>query len=370
MVFIAIFKRSRLYLEIKVQVLPKLQNLIIFSVLFTRLALNNIMQNKRSSPLLVAAGLLTAVLLPSCSLPPGVAWREIQREGLIPFLQSGGTPPKAVSDGLYAKNAPSKNLIVPPKPTLGTLAVAQPPKPSTALQPAYAVSGLSGYVRSPYTNPPRLVDVRGMSAGSKVVCPYTQRAFVVPANAVAPAIEPTQPATPQIALTKPQPKPAAPAVAKTQPNPTPAPQPAPAPTPTPKPAPAVVKSQPAPTPAPKVAAAPKVEPKPAPKVEPKAAPKTTAKPQPVETPKVTSTAPAPAPSKSQTPPPPAPKPAPAAAPKLPFGTAINGRPGFVNSPYAEKHQLVDVTGLSVGTEVKCPYTGKLFRVPPQQQAKK
>jgi uncharacterized Zn-finger protein len=370
MVFIAIFKRSRLYLEIKVQVLPKLQNLIIFSVLFTRLALNNIMQNKRSSPLLVAAGLLTAVLLPSCSLPPGVAWREIQREGLIPFLQSGGTPPKAVSDGLYAKNAPSKNLIVPPKPTLGTLAVAQPPKPSTALQPAYAVSGLSGYVRSPYTNPPRLVDVRGMSAGSKVVCPYTQRAFVVPANAVAPAIQPTQPATPQIALTKPQPKPAAPAVAKTQPNPTPAPQPAPAPTPTPKPAPAVVKSQPAPAPAPKVAAAPKVEPKPAPKVEPKAAPKPAAKPQPVETPKVASTAPAPAPSKSQTPPPPAPKTAPAAAPKLPFGTAINGRPGFVNSPYAEKHQLVDVTGLSVGTEVKCPYTGKLFRVPPQQQAKK
>lgn len=335
------------------------------------------MQNKRSFPLLVAAGLLTAVLLPSCSLPPGVAWREIQREGLIPFIQSGGTPPKAVSDGLYAKNAPSKNLIVPPKPTLSNLAVAQPPKPSTSLQPAYAVSGLSGYVRSPYTNPPRLVDVRGMSAGSKVVCPYTQRAFVVPANAVAPAIQPTPPATPQIALKQPQPKPAAPAVTKTEPKPTPA-APQPAPAPTPKPAPALVKTQPAPAPAPapaptpKVAAAPapKVEPKPAPKVEPKAAPKATAKPQPVETPKVTSTAPAPAPSKPQTTPPPAPKPAPAAAPKLPFGTAINGRPGFVNSPYAEKHQLVDVTGLSVGTEVKCPYTGKLFRVPPQQQAKK
>ena len=328
------------------------------------------MQNKRSSPLLLAAGLLTAaVLLPSCSLPPGVAWREIQRDGLIPFLQNGMTAPKAVSEGQYAKNAPSKTLIVPPKPTLGTLAAPQPTRPNTTLQPAYAVAGLSGYVRSPYTDPPRLVDVRGMSAGSKVVCPYTQRPFLVPANALTPATKPA-PSAPSIAVTKPQPKPqpAAAAVAQTQPKPTP------------KPAPALVKSAPAPTPAaapapaptPKVAAAPKVEPKPSPKVTPKPA----AKSQPVETPKVASTAPAPAPapapSKPQTPPtpPPAPAPAAAAAPKLPFGTAINGRPGFVNSPYAEKHQLVDVTGLSVGTEVKCPYTGKLFRVPPQQQAKK
>ena len=40
----------------------------------------------------------------------------------------------------------------------------------------------------------------------------------------------------------------------------------------------------------------------------------------------------------------------------------------MNSPFAAKHQLVDVTGLPVGMEVKCPYTGKLFRVPPQDQA--
>ena len=55
------------------------------------------------------------------------------------------------------------------------------------------------------------------------------------------------------------------------------------------------------------------------------------------------------------------------AQETPFGTPITGRPGFVNSPYAAKHQLVDVTGLPVGMEVKCPYTGKLFRVPPQDQ---
>ena len=40
---------------------------------------------------------------------------------------------------------------------------------------------------------------------------------------------------------------------------------------------------------------------------------------------------------------------------------------MVNSPYAARHQLVDVTGLPVGMEVKCPFTGKLFRVPPQDQ---
>lgn len=49
--------------------------------------------------------------------------------------------------------------------------------------------------------------------------------------------------------------------------------------------------------------------------------------------------------------------------EIPFGTPIEGRPGFVHSPFADKWQLVDVTGLAVGSEVKCPYTGKLFRVP-------
>jgi hypothetical protein len=41
---------------------------------------------------------------------------------------------------------------------------------------------------------------------------------------------------------------------------------------------------------------------------------------------------------------------------------------MVNSPYANKSQLVDVAGMSPGQTVKCPYSGKLFRVPPTQQA--
>lgn len=61
---------------------------------------------------------------------------------------------------------------------------------------------------------------------------------------------------------------------------------------------------------------------------------------------------------------------PAAAPKkdLPYGSAVPGRPNMVNSPYANKSQLVDVAGMSAGQTVKCPYSGKLFRVPPTQQA--
>ncbi len=73
-----------------------------------------------------------------------------------------------------------------------------------------------------------------------------------------------------------------------------------------------------------------------------------------------------APSNASSPsmPPPAVKP----AENLPYGTPVAGRPGMVTSPYAQKHQLVDVTGLPAGDTVKDPYTGKLFRVPPTQQA--
>lgn len=53
---------------------------------------------------------------------------------------------------------------------------------------------------------------------------------------------------------------------------------------------------------------------------------------------------------------------------LPYGTAIPGRMNMVNSPFAGKTQLVDVSGMSAGQTVKCPYSGKLFRVPPTQQA--
>ena len=47
----------------------------------------------------------------------------------------------------------------------------------------------------------------------------------------------------------------------------------------------------------------------------------------------------------------------------PFGTWVEGKPGHVYSPFAERHQLVDVTGIAPGTEVHCPFTQRIFRVP-------
>jgi len=85
--------------------------------------------------------------------------------------------------------------------------------------------------------------------------------------------------------------------------------------------------------------------------------------------------PSPAPQIANNPPPATgPSPAPntgassSTKPDLPFGTPVPGRVNMVNSPYAGKTQLVDVSGMGTGQTVKCPYTGKLFKVPPSQQA--
>lgn len=306
------------------------------------------------------SGLLVSLTLSSCSLPPGQAWQQIQQDGLFPFIANGMSAPRA--QGTVPSSQPllaSSNanpVVGPARPRVQPIQPVQTPvAPSSTLPNAIAVNGLAGYVRTPFTNPARLVDVRGMSAGSKVVCPYTQRPFLVPAASVgtasptsAPLIAQRQTPTvtpsvrPQLSQ-PPAPRSSAPPVASTPAKPSPA--------------------------APSIA---KIEPQPQPKVTPTPAPK------------VAATKPSPAPATTPTPAPAAPTAAPKQLPapsvavkpkeqpaaKLPYGSPIPGRPGFVNSPYAEKHQLVDVTGLSIGTDVKCPYTGKLFRVPPQEQARK
>lgn len=74
--------------------------------------------------------------------------------------------------------------------------------------------------------------------------------------------------------------------------------------------------------------------------------------------------PAPAPTDPAAPAPTAPTPPPASgADALPFGIKVPDKPGMVLSPYDKTAGIVDVQGIAPGKKVKCPYTGKIFRVP-------
>jgi len=52
-----------------------------------------------------------------------------------------------------------------------------------------------------------------------------------------------------------------------------------------------------------------------------------------------------------------------ASQEVPYATPVPGKKDLVTSPYAPRAGYVDIHGYPPGQEVRCPYTGKLFRVP-------
>jgi hypothetical protein len=56
---------------------------------------------------------------------------------------------------------------------------------------------------------------------------------------------------------------------------------------------------------------------------------------------------------------------PAPTPNNPeYAVKVDGKPGYVKSPYDTQGRMIDVRGLPPGTEAECPYTRRTFLVPP------
>lgn len=284
-----------------------------------------------TKPLLFAS--LPLLLLASCSLPPSKAWRIVKTEGLLPYVAMElGRKPFPAGMGpveksccpskpmpTLADSAPTSLLAVhravgignpylqlttvqptPQSPRVVEPRVAVPPRPST---PVVASSGLH--------RPAVPASVGASSAAPVRVIPSVSSMPIAPASK--PPVEKpdlTASVPKQEPMTKPKPENSVPPPLAGQPQPK------------------ATESKPS----------QEKEPLSKQVVPPAGNMAATAQ-------KSVVTAPVTAPN------------------EVPYGMAIPGRLGFVHSPFTGKLQIVDVTGLQANQEVKCPFSGKLFRIP-------
>lgn len=261
--------------------------------------------------LVLVAGALS---IASCTMPREQAWQKIKSDGLIPYFAYEIKARKQVHPSQIPPLLANKPTPAPARTSLDIPELVKTSAP---------IPGLPGFVRSPYTNPPRLVKIDTVTPGQLIFCPYTHRPFRLTSP---PVDDPS--------------------------------------------APVLTQQQKASIPPPAIASHPSVLPAPAPELEAKPIPQPATAPQAPVTP-VQAPSPA-AVAKTDPPPaqpsvgaPPSPQPV-VAAPEIPFAKPIPDRPGFVYSPFADTNQIVDVAGMTAGSKVRCPYTGNIFRVPNEQ----
>ncbi|MDB6072705.1 MAG: hypothetical protein JWO89_345 [Verrucomicrobiaceae bacterium] len=258
-----------------------------------------------------------ALGLASCSLPPEAAWHVVKTDGLIPLIamELGARPfPKDLA--MYSRRPAAPLPITRPLPSNNYIGSVYD-RPTPVLPPRPVIRNEEGYKPKPLpTRPDAIVGTANrQQATSRPPRPNLVTKGRNDGSGPKVVIGPkTEHAPPVIATGKPK------SESEAEPEPESKPE---------------AKSEPK----------PQSEPKPEPKRE---------------------LATTPTPSKPFTPA--AQPPVRAIEESLPYGIAIAGRPGLVNSPYAAKNQFVDVAGLKPGQEVKCPYSGKLFRVPVGAQA--